>query len=204
MEEKTFAQAKCTLVAATAAVLLSCVYSAAWAHEGHGTGAGFLAAAMHPLTGLDHLLAALAAGLLASRLDARARVRIPIAYALGLLAGAVVLAWGWMPSPFEAVLGFSVVALGFLVAAPARWLHAMAPSIVALFAAFHGHAHQFASVRPTTVSFEVVGLILVSVALVVLATASGCASVNRFGPQIARAGIPLMAAGTVLTVLATG
>jgi urease accessory protein len=36
----------------------------AHAHPGHGTEAGFVAGALHPFTGLDHLLGVLTAGLL--------------------------------------------------------------------------------------------------------------------------------------------
>lgn len=59
-----------------------------WGHPGHELAAGFLGAAVHPLTGLDHLLAALTTGLLAMHLGGLHRTAMPGAYLLGLGAGA--------------------------------------------------------------------------------------------------------------------
>lgn len=114
---------------------------AATAHTGplhtHGAGAGFL----HPFTGLDHLLAMLAAGLWAAQLGGRARWALPLAFAgmaaTGLLAG---LAGLRLPG-VEALVLASVAALGLVLAGAARWPWAAGVMLAAAFAFAHGLAH---------------------------------------------------------------
>ena len=52
----------------------------AQAHPGHDAGVGFAAGALHPLGGMDHLMALLAVGLLAGRMRGRAAGAIVAAY----------------------------------------------------------------------------------------------------------------------------
>ncbi len=65
----------------------------AWAHPGHGVDSGFLAGALHPFTGMDHLLGIVAAGLLIGWLPRRSRWFTCAAF-LGLLGATH--AW-WLP-----------------------------------------------------------------------------------------------------------
>lgn len=99
--------------------------------------AGFL----HPLSGLDHILAALLAGVLAARLGGQARRVLPAVF-----LGVLVLAAGAgtaLAMPFSAEIGIQL-SLAALVAAAAfarpRPLLA-ATAVVGAGAAFHGFAH---------------------------------------------------------------
>lgn len=68
----------------------------AWAHAGHGgheSVDGFIAGALHPLTGLDHLLGILAAGVLLGWLPRDSRWLVCAGF-LGLLGAAHAL---WLP-----------------------------------------------------------------------------------------------------------
>src|SRR5262252_4187073 len=80
-----------------AATLLALAPTVAFAHPGH-EGAGLISGFMHPLGGVDHIIAMVAVGLLAARIGGRALsvvvlgmvavfgVAIPIAAAMGLVA----------------------------------------------------------------------------------------------------------------------
>ena len=68
----------------------------AWAHAGHGgheSVDGFIAGALHPLTGLDHLLGILAAGVLLGWLPRNSRWLVCAGF-LGLLGATHAL---WLP-----------------------------------------------------------------------------------------------------------
>lgn len=98
--------------------------------------AGFL----HPLTGLDHLLAIAAAGVWSARQPRGARL-LPVflaAMLLGALAGATGLA---LPG-LETGIAATVLASGMLVMAVTVRLPApVAMALLAGFAALHGNAH---------------------------------------------------------------
>jgi urease accessory protein len=113
----------------------------ALAHTGadhlHGFAAGFL----HPVGGLDHVLAMVAVGLWAGLLGARAGLALPAAF-LGAMALGFGLGAAGLGLPLvEAGILASVIVLGALVAASARLSLAIAVPLVALFGLLHGHAH---------------------------------------------------------------
>ncbi|MDE3122073.1 MAG: HupE/UreJ family protein, partial [Paracoccaceae bacterium] len=72
---------------ALSVLALASLTTAAAAHPGHGAGlaAGFL----HPLSGLDHLAAMVAVGLLAARLGGRALWAVPASFVTMMAAGGV-------------------------------------------------------------------------------------------------------------------
>lgn len=112
---------------------------AALAHPGHA--AGTLAGMLHPLMGLDHLLAMLAVGIWAARLGGHARWLVPGSFlaCMALFAG---LALAGVALPLgEGGIAASVLLAGVLIAAPVRMTAAFGGLIVALFATAHGYAH---------------------------------------------------------------
>jgi urease accessory protein len=112
----------------------------AHAHPGHG-GAGFTHGFVHPLSGLDHLLAMFAVGLWATQLGGRALWAVPAAF-LGLmtLGGALGVAHVQIPFIEQGIL-LSVLVLGVLIAAAVRLPLALSVAVVGLFAMCHGIAH---------------------------------------------------------------
>jgi urease accessory protein len=124
-----------------APALLLALPGTALAHTGHGEAAGLASGLLHPLTGVDHVLAMVAVGLLAVRLGGRALWGLPLGFmAMLLLAGG--LAMGGPGSPVvELGIGLSVVVLGALIAAGRPLPQALALALVAVFAGFHGYAH---------------------------------------------------------------
>jgi len=112
------------------------------AHPGHEVSSGFLSGLMHPLHGLDHLLAILASGLLALRVrDRRREWGIPLAFVGLMLAGGALAAAGIALPMVEPVILFSVLILGLVVALVPKVSVLPAAALVGLFAVFHGFAH---------------------------------------------------------------
>jgi urease accessory protein len=113
----------------------------AMAHTGVSPAGGALHGFLHPLTGLDHLLAMTLVGVLAWQLGGRALWRVPVAFLLLMaLGGGLAVAGIGLPG-VEPAIALSVLALGLLVACGARPTLTAAMGIVGLFALFHGHAH---------------------------------------------------------------
>jgi urease accessory protein len=103
--------------------------------------AGFLAGLLHPVSGLDHVLAMVAVGLWGAQLGAPAMWLLPVTFPLVMAFGGFLGLLG-VPLPgVEIGIATSAVLLGAMVATESRpplWLAAL---LVAFFAVFHGHAH---------------------------------------------------------------
>ncbi|NPU23500.1 HupE/UreJ family protein [Bradyrhizobium denitrificans] len=130
------------LHSACGVVLLSVLTaSPGFAHEQTGVGGGLAAGLLHPLTGLDHLVAMVAVGIWGAQLDGAAIWVLPIVFPLVMALGAVVgiLKIG-LPVP-ELVIALSALVLGLAVALRVRAPFVLAAAVVAVFAIFHGHAH---------------------------------------------------------------
>jgi urease accessory protein len=113
----------------------------ALAHTGTGSLGGFAAGVLHPISGLDHVLAMVAVGMWGAQLGMPLiwvlPVTFPIVMALGGLAGGL-----GIPIPgIETGIAASVLVLGALIALAARPPAWVAVVIVAIWAVFHGYAH---------------------------------------------------------------
>ena len=102
---------------------------------------GLLAGVVHPLTGADHVLAAIAAGIWAA-VSGGSQARSIIAAFLGMLGlGAVAGFAGASLGLVEPVIAVSVISLGVLVALQVSLPRLAAPAVAGGFALFHGYAH---------------------------------------------------------------
>jgi len=111
------------------------------AHTGAGEVSGFSYGLMHPIGGLDHVLAMVAVGLLAYLLGGAALWGLPLAFMAAMAVGGA-LALGGLALPFvEAGIGLSVVVIGAMVALGKSTPGLLAAALTAIFAVFHGHAH---------------------------------------------------------------
>ena len=122
-------------------VIATALAGPALAHTGAGAVHGFGAGLMHPLFGIDHVLAMVAVGLWAGLTGGRARFAYPLAF-----VGMMVLAglWGMSGSSLPGVeigIAVSVVVLGLAIALRATPPLAAGAAACAIFAIFHGHAH---------------------------------------------------------------
>ncbi len=128
------------------AAIIAAGAAPAFAHLDPLAHGSFMAGVSHPLFGLDHILAMLTVGLWAAQLSDRDGNRkalwlVPLAFvatmAVGFAAGTAGVS---LPFVEPAILA-SVIALGLLLAIPARLPAAACAAIVGVFALFHGHAH---------------------------------------------------------------
>jgi len=113
----------------------------ALAHSGTDAALGLKSGFLHPLTGLDHLVAMVAVGLWGAQLGNPAIWVLPITFPLVMAIGGL-LGIAGVPIPLsEPAVALSGVALGALVTLRARLPLAFAMLLVGAFAIFHGHAH---------------------------------------------------------------
>lgn len=123
------------------ALLAAMAPSVAFAHTGVGDTAGFAHGFLHPLTGLDHVLAMVMVGVFAWQLGGRALWLVPATF-VALMAVGGALGVAGIGVPFvEAGIALSVIVLGAIVALRIQAPVAVAMAVVGLFAIFHGHAH---------------------------------------------------------------
>ena len=122
-------------------ILLLFFAAAAQAHTEGGVVGGFLSGFMHPLSGIDHLLAMVAVGIWGATLGRPLVWALPVAFPMLMVAGGV-LGISGVPLPqVETGIAVSVVVLGLSIAAAWRAPIAVALVIVAVFGVFHGFAH---------------------------------------------------------------
>ncbi len=111
----------------------------AFAHAGVGDPSGLAHGFLHPVTGIDHVLAMMLVGVLAWQLGGRVLWLVPTTFVLVMAPGGA-LGTGRIAVPFvELGIALSVIVLGAVVALRIQAPVAMAA--VGLFAVFHGHAH---------------------------------------------------------------
>jgi urease accessory protein len=114
---------------------------AAFAHEQVGVGGGLVSGLLHPLTGMDHLIAMVAVGIWGAQLGAPAIWVLPITFPLVMAIGGV-LGILHVPLPLpEVMIALSALILGAAVAVRMRLPFTAAAAVVAVFAIFHGYAH---------------------------------------------------------------
>jgi urease accessory protein len=95
----------------------------------------------HPITGIDHVLAMVAVGVLAAQLGGRALWLVPLSF-VGLMMVGGALGMAGIAVPFaELGVALSVVVFGLTVAVPFRLHRLAALALAGFFALFHGHVH---------------------------------------------------------------
>lgn len=104
-------------------------------------GGGILSGFLHPLLGLDHLLAMVAVGLLSAQLGGRAIWTVPAAFVSLMAVGGILGIQGIAFPLVEYGITGSVLALGIAILLGGRIPTELALIVVALFGLFHGNAH---------------------------------------------------------------
>jgi urease accessory protein len=113
----------------------------AYAHTGVHLNFSFESGFLHPLSGLDHLLAMFAVGLLAAQLGGRSIWLVPGAFVAAMILGALLGLAGVAIPGVEFMILLSVIAIALPVAFALGMPMALAMAYVGLFALFHGVAH---------------------------------------------------------------
>jgi len=124
------------------ATAFALVPSLALAHPGlpghtHDLATGFL----HPLSGIDHVLAMVAVGLLAAQLGGRALWLVPASFVAAMAAAGLAGMNGVALPLTEVGIAASIIVLGGAIALRLPMAIAAAMALVGFFAIFHGYAH---------------------------------------------------------------
>ena len=127
-------------VAATSALALV-LASPASAHTGAGAIGGLVGGFLHPITGLDHVMAMVAVGMWGAFLGQPAIWLLPVIFPLVMVLGGVLGIIGVPMPAVETGIALSAVVLGLMVAFAARPPLWVAVILVGVFAVFHGYAH---------------------------------------------------------------
>lgn len=111
----------------------------ALAHPGHDHHTGFWAGFIHPFTGLDHLMMAIALGVLMWTANQRWKLLGLIGLALAMVGGFMIGSQGLIPST---VAEYGIIA-SLVLLAIALWTKSnqVLPAAAVLLASFHGVAH---------------------------------------------------------------
>lgn len=123
-------------------LLLSIMASAASAHIGQGDMAGgFTTGFLHPISGLDHVIAMVAVGLWGAQLGRPAIWVLPVTFPLVMTIGGVMGVLGVPLHGIEVGIAMSALVLGGMISFAVRPPLWVAGLIVAGFAICHGFAH---------------------------------------------------------------
>jgi hydrogenase/urease accessory protein HupE len=113
----------------------------ALAHTGHAETTGLMYGLAHPISGIDHVLAMVAVGLLSAHLGGRALWLVPLTFVGVMMVGGA-LGMAGIQLPFaEVEIGLSVIVLGLAVAFRFNLPTLAAMALVGFFAVFHGYVH---------------------------------------------------------------
>jgi urease accessory protein len=123
------------------ATLLSLASAPAFAHTGAGTAGDLTHGFMHPLGGLDHVLAMVTVGLFAVLIGGRALWAVPMSFVGMMVVGGALGFLGIAVPAVETGILASIVVLGAVVALGQPVPVAVAMVLAGVFAIFHGFAH---------------------------------------------------------------
>ncbi|MFT6658133.1 HupE/UreJ family protein [Maritalea sp.] len=122
-------------------IILILTPSMAFAHTGVGETTGFLNGLVHPISGIDHVLAMVAVGVFAFVLGGRAIWLVPAAF-VSMMVGGFVLGVNQVYVPFvELGIALSSIVIGGAAALGRPMPVSFAMALVGFFAIFHGHSH---------------------------------------------------------------
>jgi urease accessory protein len=175
---------------ATGVIALAVALPAA-AHPGHAD-SGFGAGLLHPLTGLDHLLALLAVGLWSRQ--QRHGVVLPPVFLMLLALGAACAGAGLALPALETSIAATVLLLGGLVACAPGLQRRVPPQVAVVVvgscAFLHGlaHGHELAGMASGA------GFLTTSAALMMVGALPGERARRIAGAAIGAAGLCLLAA----------
>lgn len=113
----------------------------ALAHPQKGAAVGFVTGFLHPISGLDHVLAMVAVGLWGAQLGAPAIWLLPVAFPMVMAIGGMLGLMGMHIPWTEYGIAASAILLGCAVMFELRPPIALAAALIGLFAICHGYAH---------------------------------------------------------------
>jgi len=157
---------------------------------------------LHPLTGIDHLLAMVAVGAWSAQIGGRAIWLVPSAFVLCMLLGGLA-GFNQVDLPgVETGIAVSVLLLGLAIGTASVVPTLIAAATVGMFGVFHGYAHGY-EMPVMDDKLDYVGGFLLTTAALHLVGAVGAVYLlkrERGGPYLRRAGLACAACGVFLIV----
>ena len=184
-----------TIARLLAAAVVATVSAPALAHVEAGQATGLLSGFLHPISGLDHVLAMVAVGLWGAILGAPAIWVLPIAFPLVMAMGALL---GFLGVPLPGVeygIAASAILLGAAVAFEVRPPVAFAALLVGVFAIFHGYAHGSELPPGQSALLFSMGFVIATGALHAVGIGIGALKGRVWGGALLRAAGSMVAAG---------
>ena len=124
-------------------IFLGLMASGLWAHTGVNAIFTVTEGFMHPISGMDHILAMFAVGLFASLFTQKDVVKVLIAF-VGMMGVSAAIGTFHLAIPFiEAGIVGSIVVFGLMIVFAAKIPYRIALAAVGIFAMFHGYAHGY-------------------------------------------------------------
>lgn len=139
----------------------------AFAHSGGASIAGFSDGFMHPVTGLDHMLIAIAAGFWAARSGDHGVQDVVYFLSLllaGMLLGLVTVQFPLLPLETLLVIGITVMFVALAIAAP----HYFAYLFFGGFAVYHGIVHMLEMPAAASATGYILGLVFSTALLLMI------------------------------------
>jgi len=134
-----------TVLKALALTALVCAASLApetvFAHVDQQDLQGFETGFVHPVLGLDHLLAMLAVGIWGAQMGGRAIWTLPVVFPLIMSVGCFLGVVGVPLPEVEPAIALSSLVLGLAILAAWKAPEWIAVTLAGMFAVFHGYAH---------------------------------------------------------------
>ena len=169
----------------------------AFAHVQQGGAAGFLTGFLHPISGLDHVLAMVAVGLWGAQLGAPAIWVLPVAFPLVMAIGGMLGLMGVPVPGIEYGIAASAILLGAAVLFEVRASIVVTALLVGVFAIFHGHAHGTELPPGQSALLYSMGFVIATGCLHALGIGIGAVHRWTWGQKLLRAAGAVVAVGGV-------
>ncbi len=162
----------------TASLML--VATAAAAHPGHGlhTHSDFLSGLLHPMMGIDHLLAMAAIGFWSIRQNTGMKRGAPLFVVGGMVIGAAIAWSGISLAGVETGIAMSVLLAGVLIATMAKLPTVVGGTLVALFMITHGYAHGTEMTEGASLMAYMTGFVIATLAITFVGRGLGTLMLN--------------------------
>ncbi len=193
-----------TFIGTITAAAVALAAGTASAHTGTGEAHGLVHGFLHPVGGLDHVLAMVAAGLLAATLGGRAIWLVPASFVALMVAGSVLGVQGIALPHVEVGIALSLVAFGALIAVRLTLPVGIAMAVVGAFAVFHGLAHGAEMPADASGALYGLGFVAATVLLHAAGIAAGLGFARLASPTHRHARAVGAAIAAVGVVMATG
>lgn len=180
-----------------ATMSLALISGAAFAHTGHADHSGWLAGAMHTLSGIDHVMTIVAVGFLAARQNQKGRL-LSAGFLGALLLGFIVSMWTPVMLAVEHSIIFGLMALGLVVMYHKGVESRSLLLLVGVLGMSNGLAHGWEVPAGASVAGFAAGFLLMSATLMLVANVLSRAFKKHYAELIA--GATLMVSGAILAL----